>query len=879
MISTISTYFKLFCSWVVALYVWLKDNYVTIIQSFRAFCKKHTPVSYENIAIFCCYLLVVGCAEWMLQRFVLKLSNSFFLDWMIAYRPDDGAAYNHIIITYIAGLVGILGAVFLWFILKTFPKLHSFVSSITERLWGYVFGAAIMLKIMCPFLVADICSSTIIILLSLRVLLEHFPNVDPARNLALSKEQNKGLFVVLMGVVALCIYIAANTWYPVRLINDYLEVPDKIAIPQYDLENAKQKPDNVLYMGRRQAMDCMIDIKGPFLRELMSNSEALHYDAKREDYKSRNGHDANDDEYDALQRRTTAKNKLKDNQVANILDTIDARGSKDTQQSLFAPRTRCPEIFTQRQSDIIRSPLTETGRWQAQAGRILYHHSYIYVPATHLLTHGLSTPIPYLYGLGNTFFHAMLMKDKPQTITTYFETYPIAQLAGILFIALALLYMTGNWMSVPVAMLLAIWPLSQLTYEALQLAPGFNPLRYAGLAVQFASIFFVCRGKSPLRVIVLILALVFSLVWNKEFAILGLVGQLFALMSPQLAIGKVMRIVTMAVTVCIGYLTLKWLGSLSTGFLETVQVGLFGIAVPPLDMGVFLDICQSVILACVLGAVISSQFTVSERIARLSLLPVFSLLMIKYLYNPSPVHMLFTLVFIYPMALAFLDWNNKSSILPKLLISKEQLNKLSKLVFLGIAAATLVAVVNYQTKATERDLNMFHPFKINTWAALGETFETPALAPAIVDRITALKEQIKPDDAVLFLSPFDHLMSFYTNPAHYCGHFEYLTNLVTTSDVRQVKNCVRQNPNVLLVYDDAIKAQCPSVINWQIFGAEQRKTLVRILYNMNTVKESCIAKHKLYGVFQEIMDSVSPDLVLVKKVGTLSFYRHAKSAN
>lgn len=61
---------------------------------------------------------------------------------------------------------------------------------------------------------------------------------------------------------------------------------------------------------------------------------------------------------------------------------------------------------------------------------------------------------------------------------------------------------------------------------------SFSPLRYVGLCLQVASVFFCMRGSSR-RLVALPLSALFSLFWNAEFGIIGLLCQGLVLLTPQ----------------------------------------------------------------------------------------------------------------------------------------------------------------------------------------------------------------------------------------------------------------------------------------------------------------------------------------------------------
>jgi hypothetical protein len=203
-----------------------------------------------------------------------------------------------------------------------------------------------------------------------------------------------------------------------------------------------------------------------------------------------------------------------------------------------------------------------------------------------------------------------------------------------------------------------------------------------------------------------------------------------------------------------------------------------------------------------------------------------------------------------------------------------QAKKLIGFVLSIVVLGCLGSAMHYRNVAKVREGTLLSLFEIHQWSGLNETFETPTPDEPIVSRMKTVQEEIKSDDAVVFLSPFDHLMSFYSNPKSYCGHFEFVTNLVTYGNVNDVVSCVRHNPNALLVYDDAMFNKCPVLWHLKFYPNDFRSTINELLTASQGTMDSCEAKNKLYETMQSIMDTLKPELVLVKKVGPLSFYRH-----
>ncbi len=797
---------------------YLTKTVFSLFASFKETVKRKMPMSFEMATVLAMYIFAVGVLDWFVQRFFLHQAAENYLQWTIGFRPD-GPGYNTSFISYLIGVVGLLGGVFGAQLLNYLPALKRLCLSINEKMWGIVGGLAAFLAFVAPFQLSTACFFVAMLIFALRVYVQGLPRFE---NDVAKPIQRTLLYLVLVGLIGFSIIIGAKAWYPVVLTNDYIELSDKVIVPA-----AANEPAVSLNHGA--AINCLT------LQET-NLSEDLTGDA---------------------QMIKNSKKELLGNPVEQFRTLSKALAHLSALQAAKDKHiTPCEHPLTQRQSDLLYIPLQQSGNWQSQAGRTLYHHSYLYVPIAHLITYGLSSPIPYLYGLGNTWFHAQLMKDKPLSLSTYFNTFPIAQLTGIMVIVLCVSFMAGNIWAFPAACAATLIPLFAMGYESLLLAPGFSPMRYAGLALQLASIAYLYRGTSPLRIIGIFIALVASLVWNKEYAVLGFVGQTLALMMSQLRIGVWLRFTMIALCCVLVALVLAKLGTLSHGFLETIQVGIFGIAMPSVDNAAFLGLCAYVVMVAAVLVVAALRFDASERAARLCIIPVLGLLMIKYVYNLSPVHLLYTLAFIFPASLIFLDWNSGAKGWVAKTFTVGQRKRFTTFMLSILMVVCVAAALHYQRDSYQRRAMLVDVFQKNSWTDLGETIQTTTPAEPIVSRMKAIQEQIKPEDSALFLSPFDHLMSFYGNPKSFCGHFEYLTNLVTYDNIAFVEECVRSNPNVLVVYDDAIETKCPS--EWD-----------DVYYSVN----SCTSRKKLLLTMQTIMAHLKPELTLVKKSGSLSFYR------
>jgi len=802
-----------------------KKNLFSLADWFKQSVQKKLPLSWEMLSLIASYMCGLGAVDWFVERIFLHKSADLYMQWTLPFRPET-VTYNTYFFSYSILVMGVVGGLLGLQLLGYMPRLKAFCIGINERIWGKLFGVSLLMTVLAPFDLMRLCFLIGAIIYALRLFVQGIPKTGHS----VSAHRTLGAlhYVALLAIIGVCFYMAVKAWYPVILTNDYMEISDSIEVP------ATHPP---VSLSRTDAVNCIVSGQKQVSKNLTDD-----------------GHFFNN----AGHGGETDTGAVSSNDIKKILQYINRRNDDDALSG--NNNASCPHPLSQLQSDLMTLPLQQTGSWQSQAGRTLYHQSYVYVPAAHLLKYGLVSPIPYLYGLGNTWFHSVLFMDKPVTLTTYFNMFPVAQFAGIFIIVACVFFITGNAWSIPAAFAAVMMPLFSIGYENIQLAPGFSPLRYAGLAIQLAFVAFFLRKQTRIRLLLLLMAVAFSFIWNKEFAMLGFAAPIIALMLPQcrMAIGvRLLAITCCCVTATVLFISL---GTLSTGFLETVQVGIFGVATPPLDYSKFLSMCLYVSLCGIALIIATMRFDSLEKGVRLCFLPVLCLMMVKYIYNASPNHLLFTLVFVSPFALVYMDWNLKTASWKLFNLDVAQRQKTLRFIVTALVVGGLATALHYNRDSTQSRNMLVTMFHKNSWSELGEAFQTSAPAEPIEVRMKAVQAEIRPEDQVLFLSPFDHLMSFYGNPKSFCGHFEYLTNLVTYADVETVIACERNNPHALVVYDDAVQAKCPS--SWS-----------EDYYDVT----SCVMKKKLMISMQFIMDALKPGLVLVKKVGPLSFYRHASA--
>ena len=445
-----------------------------------------------------------------------------------------------------------------------------------------------------------------------------------------------------------------------------------------------------------------------------------------------------------------------------------------------------------------------TGYWQSDLGRTYFHHSYILVPAAHFMRYGLDRAVPYLYGYGNTIAQALILAAAGGvSISHYFLMLPWIEFLAMASIALLVKYLTRSWLAASGALAFSMWAFYRISFLAVFLAASYNPARYLGVELQLASLLFVFRGDAKSRAWVLPLAAGLSCFWNIEFAAMGALGQALALFSPHL------KLKTLPRTLVLGLLGLVVAGAYlllrpSADIVGAVWLGFYNIDVPIFEAGRFArDFAAILLVEAALFVVIFSAFSGGERDGRIAILGVLSLILIKWIFNPSGDNAAFSFVLIEPLMLVFLPWGEAGSRAPAW---NRQILSYARLAVFVLAFAGCASGVRSEILGGAEFRRFYiHHYVAQPWTSLGETL--PAVTPEnpIASRVKAIRAQLQPGDKLLLLSPFDQLLSFYVNPPGYCGHFELLSNMVTRQIAERVEECAAKSAHVLIVKDDALE--------------------------------------------------------------------------
>lgn len=491
-------------------------------------------------------------------------------------------------------------------------------------------------------------------------------------------------------------------------------------------------------------------------------------------------------------------------ELARCLEATEKPDSPPTEHALAA---RCDResLLSEEDRSRLQGAVKATAVWQAEAGRTLFHHSYIFVPARHFLAFGLDRAFPYLYGFGNTLFHAMLMSlAGGASISTYFSTLPIAEMFGLVAIGLLVLLVTRNVWAAFTGFALSLAAFYLITYVPVFLAASFSPLRFFGLVLQFGAMCLCCRTGRESRFVLLPLAAIASLFWNVEFALLGLPGEILLLLSPQIRLTLQLRGLLLMALIASAAIFMV-VSRTSSDVVSTVRLSFFNVGMPYMTYSDAMWFFLTVASAQVALFGLSFLFAGPERTLRIAFLPCLALLLIKYIFNPSPPHLYVVLTLLWPICLTYLPWASSPG------LSKWSLPRL-----IAPAVAIIFAFVaaqggrSFKEQSSEFRSAQIDNFKIGQWTQLGETIGFVAPEEEFYERVVSIKSHVRPDDTLVLLSPYDHILNFYVNQQNICGHFDLFTNLATREIANRVIECATRSAQTMIVYDRSAETRCPT---------------------------------------------------------------------
>jgi len=186
---------------------------------------------------------------------------------------------------------------------------------------------------------------------------------------------------------------------------------------------------------------------------------------------------------------------------------------------------------------------------------------------------------------------------------------------------------------------------------------------------------------------------------------------------------------------------------------------------------------------------LANSYSSRERDARLCIVPMLALLFIKYLFNPSNPHFWFLLTFELPFLLVFLPLQAfKVSLGQSLFSIIEYLSCRGGPRDLCFSRSRLCGWFNQVSSQLDRLI------RAARMAHSRRGYQDSRACGADRTSVTAIREECDQMNRSSFFRRSIHLLSFYVNPKSYCGHFDVLTNVVTTDNVWRYRNASIAGP-------------------------------------------------------------------------------------
>lgn len=781
------------------------------------------PLSAPFWLVASAYLFIVGGVYWLLYWLSYRAAVRIFPTILPHYKID-APMFKEQLLFFGFFVIVVTGTAALPWFFKSFPVANRILKHLCRAAYAIPIVLYAVIYVLAIWRASSevarvvMCVALAVLAVHAVARVLHRGGPGSGNGKPLSPVWEKVSLIVFCGLffVAVGQFIAA--WYPVSLPNEYYELPDRFVISRHD--------NQIKSLDRATVLN--------FLRW-------TDYDTCRA---GGEGH---------------CVNPYLDGPHVDVCH-------KSSPAQCVAPSQPRPDIkaseFDGEFWSRINDAIDASGFWQPLTGRIFQHHASAFVPAKHLLTYGLSAPIPYLYGFGYTATFSALFGIFSPSLTTYFNAYPATMLFGLVVIGLSVGYVAKSGWASFAAISMAAGILYYLGYDTMLLSAGFNPMRFVGISIQLASVFFLFRApNSVVGVIGLIGALLFSLFWNVEFGVFGAIAQFLAVLSPQLGRSPQQRGTALSlILIAVGAVIVD--RQIPLGLVRANDLMYFGVIMSyELSMYDFVAFLIIVAISTAVAFFLIRNDEPRERHARLCIAPALVIMLIKYVYMTQIVHLDATLMFVGPFLLTYLKW-------PRVSIGPSSKATVRRHVAVALCAAFSVMCVieatAFRAEAATIKSRIIYPFAPDYGGALHEHLRFSVPVEPLVERVKAIKAKVRPDDAVFMLSPFDHLLAFYVNAKRYCGHFEPLNNIATTSDIQLVADCLRASPHALVIVDDALGVQCPRDASGRyefFFGS--------------LCKEKMKFKNDLGEVFAILKDR----LVLVGRSANLKFYRMRKESS
>jgi len=467
-----------------------------------------------------------------------------------------------------------------------------------------------------------------------------------------------------------------------------------------------------------------------------------------------------------------------------------------------------------RTKEFIKKNSIERGG-QSQLGRFFYHHAYLYLPALERVLFPRDRITPAQYGEGLTSTIGFLIKSSGSiTFQAYYKYFWWGLYTYLILLGLVILWITRNaWASV-LGLSTAVSLVLLISYDALRMAPGFNPVRHFPDLLCFLAIAHDVRRRSLLSGLLRVAAIGTLIWWNREFGLFFLGASMAWLIAEACsASGQWRKPVTQFVLEAVFAIAL--IANMNSGGVsDLAQYNLLGIGAPLTrwrDVFVWLAIWAPLIGCVIWIRFFRNQVTFSDRqvilldIAGIGFVYA-ALATIYALWNPSPNHSaVIWLCAVIPLT-AFILWNVE-------LASRDKIQTHYFIKYVAAMSVFIMAFSAYGSKNSRQPFEeIFDNHQVMQWTFTGLTGSSTA-DPKLMLETVALIEKYQPQGRILMISRYDSLLTILTNRLPLLPYVELPGAVISREMIEVIAGRVLQSNVPFLFADKDLLDER----EWQIF--------------------------------------------------------------
>ena len=440
---------------------------------------------------------------------------------------------------------------------------------------------------------------------------------------------------------------------------------------------------------------------------------------------------------------------------------------------------------------------------QRQLGRFFYHHAHLYLPVLErvLFPGDRITPAQYGEGLASTLSTLIKSFDTP-TFQAYYSFLWWGLYAYLVLLGFVTWWITRDAWAGILAAGAAMSLVLVISYDALRMAPGFNPIRHFPDLLCFLAIAHDVRQRSRLSALLRAVAIGILIWWNREFGLFFLGASMaWLIVEVCSAIGRSRR--PLAQFALEAVFAISLLISTSTmGLSDLAQYNLLGIGAPLTrwrDVFGWLALWAPLIACLIWVRFFREQVAVSERPNNLldvaGIGSVYAALATIYaIWNPSPNHVAVILMCAVIPLTAFLLW----------IVESSSRDKITPRYFLKYSAVISIAILAFMIVGRQTDRRQFEiifdDHQVMRWVFPALTGSSTA-DPKVMQESITLIEKYQPEGRILLLSRYDHLLPILTNRLPLLPYVELPSALVSQEMIKKIAARVLQS-NAPFLYAD-----------------------------------------------------------------------------